>query len=220
MFMNTTLSSFSKNNTNTADSIAESLRNSIFKGEYKAGQPLVQDHIAKELKVSKIPVREALVQLKAEGLVVFLRNRGAVVSVLSAAEVREIFSMRLALESLAVEKAVLNIQEADLIRATGILKIIDDEKDKAAWTDLNWEFHEILYYRSKMPMLINTIRMLHLNTARYMVIYLDHLSGFKDSQIEHWRILKAFEERSVETILSVLKAHLKKAEENLVKFLT
>jgi DNA-binding GntR family transcriptional regulator len=219
MPMKSSISSLSQNSSNTAEFIADVLRKAIFEGKYKAGQPMLQDRVAKELKVSKIPVREALIQLKSEGLVVFIHNRGAVVSELSPAEVNEIFSMRLALESLAVKKAVLNIREADLIRATSILKIIDGDKDKGTWSDLNWEFHEILYSRSKMPMLINTIKKLHFNIARYLIIYLDHLSGFEESQIEHWQILKAFEERNIETILSVLETHLRKAEENLVKFL-
>ena len=79
---------------NTPDIIADFLRKAILNGRYEANQPLRQDHIAKELGVSKIPLREALVQLKTEGLVVFLPKRGAVVAGLSAAEAAEIFTMK------------------------------------------------------------------------------------------------------------------------------
>ncbi len=79
------------NAANTRDYIVRSLRESIIQGHYKANQPLRQDQIAQDLGVSKIPLREALVQLKAEGLVTFLPKRGAIVSELSRAEVEEIY---------------------------------------------------------------------------------------------------------------------------------
>ncbi len=219
MSMNSSISNMSKFTGSTSEFIAQTLRIAIFKGKYKANQPLRQDRIAKELNVSKIPLREALVQLKSEGLVVFLPNRGAVVSMLSPAEVREIFSMRLALESLAVEKAVPNIREAELIRARSVLKIIDREKDKSTWSDLNREFHEILYKPSNMRLLLNTIQTLHNNVGRYLVIYLDRLSGTEASREEHWGILDAYKEKNIDKAQSILKTHLGKAEEHLMRFL-
>ena len=114
--MNKKASLFQKDPANTPDCIASALRNAIMQGQFKANQPLRQDHIARELGVSKIPLREALVQLKAEGLVSFMPNRGAVVSELSANEVDEIFTMRIALETKALESAIPNLSSADLIR--------------------------------------------------------------------------------------------------------
>ena len=217
--MNISMSGLSNHTGNTSEFIADAIRQAIFKGIYKADQPLRQDRIAGELNVSKIPLREALVQLKSEGLVVFLPNRGAVVSKLSPAEVREIFSMRLALESLAIEKAIINIREADLIRARSVLKIIDREKDKSSWSNLNWEFHEILYKPSEMTLLLNTIQNLHNNVGRYLVIYLDRLSGIAASQKEHWGLLDAYKEKDIEKAQGVLKTHLSNARDHLIKFL-
>ena len=73
--MNAKLPLFEKNLGNTPEFIANALRNAILQGHYQANQPLRQDIIAEELGVSKIPLREALVQLKAEGLVSFMPNR-------------------------------------------------------------------------------------------------------------------------------------------------
>ena len=64
--------------TSTPEQIAAALRAQIVKGELKSAQPLRQDELAARFGVSKIPLREALVQLKAEGLVQFYPNRGAV----------------------------------------------------------------------------------------------------------------------------------------------
>ena len=77
----------------TNQSIANALRVEILRGKLQGGQPLKQDEIAAQFGVSKIPVREALVQLKAEGLVNFYPNRGAFVSELSAAEADEIYAV-------------------------------------------------------------------------------------------------------------------------------
>src|SRR3954464_3473882 len=74
------------------------LRERILRGDYPEGEPLRQDAIADELGVSRIPVREALRQLEAEGLVTFSPHRGAVVSSLSLDEIDELFDLRAQIE--------------------------------------------------------------------------------------------------------------------------
>ena len=204
----------------TPELIANALRSAILQGRYKANQPLRQDLIAEELGVSKIPLREALVQLKAEGLVRFMPKRGAVVSKLSAAEVEEIYAMRIALETLAIEKAVPRLQPSDLIRAQSVLDIIDSGAEKCQWGDLNWEFHATLYQTADMPLLMQTIQNLHNNVVRYLIIYLDQLSASDLSQKEHWALLSACREKRVATAKKVLAAHLRHASERLVAYLS
>lgn len=203
----------------TPEMIASALRTAILQGRYKANQPLRQDIIAQELGVSKIPVREALVQLKAEGLVSFLPKRGAVVSGLSANEVKEIYTMRMALECLAIEKAIPNLAANDLIRAASVLDIIDQEDDKGQWGALNWEFHATLYQAAKMPFLLGTIEQLHNNVLRYLIIYLDRLAAFKTSQKEHRTLLKACRKQNIGIATHILKTHLQQASEQLTVFL-
>src|SRR5438132_13826238 len=76
----------------------EALRERILRGDYPEGEPLRQDALADELGVSRIPVREALRQLEAEGLVTFSPHRGAVVSSLSLEEIDELFELRAQIE--------------------------------------------------------------------------------------------------------------------------
>jgi DNA-binding GntR family transcriptional regulator len=211
---------FQKSPGNTPEYIARALRSAILQGRYKANQPLRQDQLAEELGVSKVPVREALVQLKAEGLVTFMPNRGAVVTELSAREVDEIFTMRIALETKALERAIPNLRSADFIRAKGVLEIIEEEGNRAEWSELNWEFHATLYQAAQMPRLLSTIHMLHNNVARYLIIYLDRLSAQIISQKEHWAIFNACREGDVDTASKQLTTHLRQASERLVEFLT
>lgn len=218
--MNAKLSIYQNNPGNTPEFIANALRNAILQGQYTANQPLRQDQIAEELGVSKIPLREALVQLKAEGLVTFMPKRGAVVSELSSAEVEEIYTMRIALESVAIEKAIPKLNTSDVIRAQSVLEIIDSENDKTQWGDLNWEFHATLYHAAQLPLLLNTIHNLHNNVVRYLIIYLDHLSAFGLSQKEHWALLKACRDKKTVDAKRILKKHLKQASERLITYLS
>ena len=211
-----------KNNmaANTPGFIVSILRDAIIKGHYKANEPLRQDQIAKDLGVSKIPLREALVELKSEGLVTFLPRRGAIVSGLSGAEVEEIYTMRRALETAAIEKAIPLLGNADIIRARSVLEIIDSGTEKDQWGELNWEFHANLYQAAQMPKMLKTIHTLHNNVTRYLIIYLDRLSASDRSQKEHWDLLRACQDKNTQAALNVLKKHLQQASDNLVSFLS
>ena len=81
-----------------ASMTVEALRERILRGDYPEGEPLRQDALADDLGVSRIPVREALRQLEAEGLVTFSPHRGAVVSTLSLDEIDELFELRAEIE--------------------------------------------------------------------------------------------------------------------------
>lgn len=218
--MNTKSTIYQKKPGNTSDYIADALRNAILQGRYRANQPLRQDQIGDELGVSKVPVREALVQLKAEGLVAFMPNRGAVVTELSAGEVDEIFTMRIALETIALERAIPLLGSADLIRAKSVLKILEEEENRVQWSELNWEFHATLYQAARMSRLLSTIHALHNNVSRYLLIYLDRLSAQHTSQKEHWAIFNACQKQDIKAANTHLTHHLRKASERLMTFLT
>lgn len=205
--------------TSTAERIADSLRADILRGRLKSRQPLRQDEIAAAFRVSKIPVREALFQLKAEGLVSFYPNRGAVVSKLSAAEADEIYTMRVALETVVLRRAIPQLTIADLGRAEEILATIDHEQDVARWGELNWEFHAALYHAANMPRLMEWVKTLHVNVARYLVIYLAGLDYQAASQREHREILEACRRGNVEAAVACLSHHLRSASNQLIAFL-
>src|SRR6516162_10088600 len=93
--------------------ITARIREKILTGAYPPGSPLLQDVIAAEFGVSKIPVREALVQLRAEGLVDVFAHRGFQVRPLSGAELDEVFRLRLQIEPNAVAQGARDAQEED-----------------------------------------------------------------------------------------------------------
>lgn len=204
---------------NASETVVSALRHSILTGELRSGQPLPQDEIAARFGVSKIPAREALVQLKAEGLVTLLPNRGAFVSALSPDEVDEIYAMRVALETLALRRAVPRMTKSDFVRAAGLIEIMDDERGPLAWSDLNWEFHAVLYEPSQMPRLLSQVRVLHTNVQRYLVNYLTHVDYHSEAQRQHRLMLDLCKQGDAERAAVVLATHLEQAATKMVALL-
>src|SRR6266702_3519294 len=122
------------------DAVREALRRAISAGEMAPGFQLRQDELAERFGTSRIPVREALRQLEAEGFVTFMPNRGAVVSDLSIDEVVELLEIRIALECHALRLSIPARGEIDLDDANKILRSYDNEPDPENWGAFNWRF--------------------------------------------------------------------------------
>ncbi|MEA2513887.1 MAG: hypothetical protein QOJ59_3374, partial [Thermomicrobiales bacterium] len=87
--------------------IAERLRSAILDGHFGPGERLREEALARSMGVSRGPVREALARLEREGLLVIRRNRGAVVAQLSREDLDEVYTLRVAIERLAIQRAVV-----------------------------------------------------------------------------------------------------------------
>ena len=108
-----------------ADDVADRLRDAILQGSFKPGEPLREEQLAVMLDVSRGPVRVALVQLEREGLVLVRRHRGATVARLSRSDLDEVYSLRLALEVLAVKRAVRYATEEDFAALDAVMVAFD-----------------------------------------------------------------------------------------------
>lgn len=203
----------------TPDLIAEALRQAIQHGLFSEGQSLRQDEIATQFGVSRIPVREALRQLEAEGLVIFHPNRGAMVSSLSPTEAQEICEIRIALETMALQLAIPHISDADLNRAAQLLQETEQITDPIYWADLNWQFHSTLYTAANRPRLLNMIRTLHVNVDRYIRLQMQELNYRDRSQLEHHQLLVACRQQDIPVAIQILQQHIGRAAEQLVEYL-
>ncbi|MBD2070188.1 GntR family transcriptional regulator [Leptolyngbya sp. FACHB-671] len=203
----------------TPDLIADALREAIVQGVFQEGQSLRQDEIAAQFGVSRIPLREALRQLEAEGLVLLSPNRGATVAIMSPAEAQEIGEIRVALESLALQLAIPKLTEADLQKAADILEKTDRETDVGRWAKLNWEFHAVLYGAGDRPRLLSLIKTLHVNIDRYIRLQMAKMNYLEKSQQEHQQILDACRKGDSKTAVRLLKRHIETAGEQLVTYL-
>ncbi|MBH8560716.1 GntR family transcriptional regulator [Nostoc sp. CENA67] len=203
----------------TPDLIADALREAILRGIFEEGQSLRQDEIATQFGVSRIPVREALKHLEAEGLVTLHLNRGAMVSVLTAAEAQEICEIRSALEVKAMQLAIPKLNTSDLEKAAVVLEASDQTSDAGVLAKLNWEFHATLYASAERPRLLTMIKNLHVNIDRYVRLQMAQMDYQERSQKEHYQLLNACRQQDTKAAVRLLKRHIDTAGEQLVTYL-
>src|SRR5206468_11817891 len=130
-----------------ADQIAEVLRNMIVSGDLNPGERIVESRVAKRLGVGQPTVREALVALEHQGLVVRKTNQGCIVTSLTRDEISQILKIRGELEVLAVELAVEHASDADiykLVAVTGLMNAAAQAKDVQEFFKHDFRFHETL----------------------------------------------------------------------------
>jgi len=135
------------------------LRDAIVSGRYRPGERLNESKIAREFGISRIPVREALMQLQEHGLVMNQERRGMFVTRLNEEDVQRINSLRVVLEAEALKLCRLKISKTDATRLTDLVNQMDawterTEMDAAA---LDLEFHRTLWAAAGNPYLTKTL---------------------------------------------------------------
>lgn len=202
--------------------VLEEVRDQILHGDYAEGTPLRQDAIAAEMGVSRIPVREALRQLEAEGLVTFSPHVGAIVSTLSLDEIREVFELRAVIEADLLRRAFPHLTEVEVERAQEVLEKYEGALaagDVRAWGALNWEFHSTLYLPDRHPLSVTIVQQLHNHSDRYQRMQLKLTHGETRANREHRAILGAVREGEQQHAISLLSSHILGAGRGLVEFL-
>jgi DNA-binding GntR family transcriptional regulator len=201
------------------DAVLQLLKAAIVDGRLPPGEKLDQNDIAAQLGVSRMPVREALKQLEAEGFVTVYPYRGVEVSRLEPAEIVEMFGIRIALETLAVGRAVTSLKPSHLARMRKILGVMDGlvatPEEGDPWMGLNHEFHSIVNEASGWPRLVESIDQFRGNVERYVRCYLA-FRGRETSQSEHWELLRACETRDPAAAQEVIRRHLDNTANALV----
>ncbi|MBL8595552.1 MAG: GntR family transcriptional regulator [Devosia sp.] len=190
--------------------VAQELRRRILAGHYPQGVKLQQEQIASELGVSRSPVREALGQLEAEGLVVLTPQKGAQVSPISRNEIAELFELRLLVEPHLLALAILEMTEADLNKATSIISEMADI-DVDGWGDANWRLHDTLYAPAGRPAMLKLLRRTHETIGRYIRMQVVATNGRADAHREHKLILDACRKRDVGKAVGLLREHIEGA---------
>ena len=132
--------------------IASRLREAILAGYFDPGHQLREEPLARSMGVSRGPVREALLRLEREGLVVVRRNRGAFVAQLSAEDLEEVYTLRLAIERLAGQRVVRLATEEQLAGLQAMVdrmaEVADGGISEQEAADLDLRFHDLLYEAS------------------------------------------------------------------------
>lgn len=153
----------------TSDYIADALRAAIFDGQFQDGEELNQVELARYFKVSRIPIRESLRRLQAEGLVSNVVHRKAVVIGLSLEEIIEQIEMRAVLEAYLVEVAGPSVTPAGLAKMHAYCDAAEAITDYGpAWVETNWAFHRSIYEAADRPAAILLVEQMQLRVERYV----------------------------------------------------
>lgn len=193
------------------DWVTEVLRADILAGRLPPGEAIRQDEIAGRLEVSRMPVREAIRRLAAEGWIEERPNRVAIVAPLDPDDARELFAIRGELECLAVRRSFPRLTPSDLhaIRAAHHA-LSRDAGDPAAHRD----FHLALYAGAGAR--LRSLVRLHLDLAeRYLRYEQAALMVSQEDAAEHAALLVAVEARDVAAALDLLRAHVADAGEEI-----
>lgn len=170
---------FPHNSPTVTELVVQALRRAILEGALAGGAAVRQEEVARQFGVSRVPVREALLKLEGEGLVETLPRRGVVVTMLSTEGFEEILEMRIALESLALERAAPRFTSSDTNAALELVQEARNDMLASAnpdanqelasrWGDMNWEFHRRLYAPAARPRLLAGIENLQQLFARHL----------------------------------------------------
>jgi DNA-binding GntR family transcriptional regulator len=190
------------------DYLAAALRTAIYDGQFEDNEELNQVELAQFFGVSRVPIREALRQLQAEGLVQNIAHHRTIVAGLTLPQILEAIEMRAVLETHLLRKTAPKFDRSSLERLRKICEETDLIKDYGSrWVLKNWEFHRALYSDSESPAMVDTVERIHLNVERYM-----RRAGSTERQrqaaAEHWQILKAIERKDYERAGALLEQHI------------
>lgn len=190
------------------DYLASALRTAIYDGQFADNEELNQVELAEYFGVSRVPIREALRQLQAEGLVQNVAHHRTFVAGMTPAQIVEAIEMRAVLEAHLLRKAASRLEKSDIEKLAEICRETDKIKDYGPkWVLKNWEFHRALYARSASPLIIDAVERIHLNVERYA-----RRTGtperLRQAATEHKQILAAIKERNFAEASELLEEHI------------
>lgn len=191
------------------------IREAILKGELKPGQRLKQSDLADAMGVSRMPIREALQKLEAEGLIKLEPHKGAVVKSIEVGDIEEIYALRTELEKMAVYQSVEHLTDEDHQQLITLVEHMEASEDVDDFIRHNIEFHRLLMKRSSWERLNSFISTLW-NGLPQQTPHI--LKGQKDtSNVEHRSILNAVLNRDKETAANLVSNHISRTGNMLVK---
>jgi DNA-binding GntR family transcriptional regulator len=202
-----------------SEAVAEQLRAQILTGELKPGARLRQAEVAERFGVSTTPVREAFALLQAQGLVRIDPHKGAIVFHPTADDARELYEIRVALETLAIGRAMRNLGPEEIEDLKSIFEEMKQVEGTDAWFGLHNRFHMLLYNSSGMPRLATTIANMRDASSSYINLFVAKGRGMDVSEKGHQEILEACMQRDTKRAKRAVGEHLRVTMEVLVESL-
>lgn len=202
---------------NLTEDLTDRLRDAILRGEYVPGQRLVESDLMADFGASRGPVREALRKLGAEGVLELVPNRGAMVRKLTLKELKDLFSMREALEGLAARLAAERMTDPE-VRAyfVEILTNIDIDDAGSAFSETNRRFHQLILDCADNEQLSVTLRQLRLPLVRLQIRAAIDEAYRHQSTREHAEVANALLAGDAQAAEAAMRSHLRGASDRIL----
>ena len=200
------------------EAVLAELRRLITAGLLRPGQQIVQDALAVQFGVSRVPLREALKILEGEGQVTYVAHRGYFVTELSLSDLIEVYRIREILEAEAVSIAVPQMTAEDIHRleeAERDVRAAADIADVVAMTSANRRLHFAILDACALPRLIWLIRLMWDATEVYRSVYYNDAHNREMVDSEHRALVAAVRAGDATAALGVLTEHREHAIEAL-----
>jgi DNA-binding GntR family transcriptional regulator len=196
------------------------IRNAIQRGQFKPGERLREIELAKQIGLSRTPIREALSRLETEGLVAHDVTRGVVVAELDYRMVTELYYMREVLEGTAARLVAQHASDVEI-------SILDDLcqqyeaalGDEAALTASNRRFHDTLYRCSHNRYLLNMVTVLHDALSLLGGTTLGNPERAAETLREHRAVVAAIRARDADAAEQALRTHIRNAQKARMQML-
>jgi DNA-binding GntR family transcriptional regulator len=207
--------------TRNASSVAtELIRHAIIDGRLPPGRRLKEEELARELGISRTPVREALLMLQAEGLVDAAPNRGAAVRSHSAEDLNDLYQLRALLEGYSTRRAATRLPDGAIreLRASceRFDALLDNEAEMSELVDENLVFHRTILESSGSTRLVTMVR----QVIELPLVYRSYIWYSPEQQRisahYHSQITRALEDRDAERAELVMKEHIYEARDLLL----
>ena len=212
-----------KQSENLSDEVARRLRRAIKGGDLPPGKRLVEQELAENLRVSRMPVRIAIQKLIDEGLVFKEPRRGAYVHTFSSVELDEVYSIRVALEKLVVQFAVPNWSdevEAELETIVSQMRQAAAAGDRKKGFELDSRFHSILWELSQHSILIEVVSSLRSRISRFLAEANNVLSPTElNHHVEaHQDLINVLKQGEIERAKDAIADHILDAHERIRRY--
>lgn len=202
--------------------LSEELRRAIVTGKLAPGERVSEEKLAASLNVGRVPLREALRRLEAEGYLTFLSNNEVMVSKPTIEDVQDYYSIASVLEGLAARLAVERAQPEEVSRLRELHELLREaykKKDPQRYFEANSSFHRFIAEMARNERLRRLIDQMRREVQKTRILSLRLPQRLDYSMREHDQILDAFLKRNAELAEATVVKHLQSQMEALVKVL-
>ena len=189
--------------------ICRVIREAIIKGDFQPGERLIQDELARSLGVSRMPIREAIKQLEAEGYVTLEPHKGAIVREFSLKELQELYFLRSKFEPLAVKESLKFINSGIIQQLENLLKEMEQTNEISKFIELNIVLHNLLIKDCPWDKLNSFIKNLWTGFPQQTPHLLP--DQIEISKQEHKAMVEAIKEENHQLVCDIMEKHIIRA---------